>query len=163
MHEYLASLAGDVRRIRKLYGFSREELAERAGLHPNTVAVAERGERDLNTISQTRLFAALGCREIRLCDGCLDISFSEECCIRGDLLALDEPFIIRCIGETVRRRRIALDLSLEELSSLTGLHLNSLWNCEKGLVIPKGNTLVRLYLALGTQWVEAESRGLNLY
>jgi len=162
LKNYLSSFAGDIRRIRKFYGFSREELAERAGIHPNTVAVAERGERDLNTITQTRLFAALGCREVRLCDGCLDLSFAEQFCCRADILALDEPYIIRCIGEMVRRKRLALDLTLEDLASLTGLHLNSLWNCENGLVIPKGNTLVRLYQALGIRGVEAECGGLNL-
>ncbi len=159
--DYLLSFASDVRRIRREYGFSCEELAERAGIHPNTVAVAERAERDLNTITQTRIFAALGCREVRLSNRYLDLSFSEEFCARSDLLALDEPFIIRCIGETVRKKRQSSGLTLQEVSNLTCLHINSLWNCENGLVIPKEYTLVRLYNALGIQSVEAESSGLN--
>ena len=34
----------ELRRIRKRLGFSQRELAERLGLHPNTVARHERGE-----------------------------------------------------------------------------------------------------------------------
>ncbi len=162
LNEYLSSFGSDIRRIRRYQGISLEGLAERAGVHPNTIAVAERAERDLNIISQTRIFAALGCKEVRICEGYLDLSFSEECSTRGDLLGLDVSFIIRCIGENVRMKRIELGLTLEELSSITGIHLNSLWNCENGLVVPKGHTLVRLYQALGINCVKAESRGLNL-
>lgn len=162
MSDYLLSIAEELRTARKNLDLSREKLAEMTGLHPNTIAIAERGERDLNTITQTRIFAALGVREVRLSDGCLDLTFGEKPLIRQDLLELSSPFVIRCIGEFIRHRRIELELTLEEMSVLSGLHMNSLWNCENGLVIPQGNTLVRIYQSLEISHLGACSRGLDL-
>lgn len=162
MSDYLLSFAEELRSARKGLCLSRDELAEMAGLHPNTIAVAERGNRDLNTITQTRIFAALGCREIGLNDGCLYLLTGNEPSPREDLLHLNDPFIIRCIGDTIRQKRAELGLTLEEMSVMTGMHVNSLWNCEHGLVIPQGNTLVRIYQSLGITTLGACSRGLDL-
>ncbi len=161
-NDYLLSFAEEIRKARRYAGYSREKLAEQAGVHPNTIALAERAERDLNIISQTRILAALGCRKVSLCDGCLDLTFSEEWCERDDLLALNDSFIISCIGETLRRKRNALGMTLEDLSSKTHLHINSLWNSENGLVIPKGNTLFKLYDALGIINVQVDTGGSML-
>ena len=40
----MAVTGAELRRIRRRLGFSQRELAERLGLHPNTVARQERGE-----------------------------------------------------------------------------------------------------------------------
>lgn len=162
--EYLHSLAVQIRHARSAYRFSQEELADRAAVHLNTVGIAERAERDLNVLTQTRILAVLGCEEIQLRGDAYRVRFGAEpsSAMRKDIMALQDAYIVRNIGASIRERRIALRLSLGDVARKTGLHRNSVWNCEQGLVIPDGNTVFRLYRALGVSRLVAGDWGITL-
>ena len=51
--------AANMRRIRKEKQLTQEQVAERAGLHPNYVSSVERGERNLSIANIERIAAAL--------------------------------------------------------------------------------------------------------
>lgn len=51
--------AVNMRRIRKEKRLTQEQLAERAGLHPNYVSSVERGERNLSIANIERIACAL--------------------------------------------------------------------------------------------------------
>ena len=162
--DYLQSFARQIQRARKERGLSREELAEKAAVHPNTIGVAERAERDLNVLTQTRILAVLGCGEMRIYD---DVYFActgdgVPSPTRTDILAMRDAQIIRDIGKAIRDRRLVMDLRLEDVAQMAGLHINSVWNCERGLVVPDGNTVFRLYRVLGVSRLVAGERGLRL-
>jgi len=52
--------AANMRRIRKEKQLTQEQVAERAGLHPNYVSSVERGERNLSIANIERIAVALG-------------------------------------------------------------------------------------------------------
>jgi len=162
--EYLKSFASQIKQARSALRFSREELAEKAALHPNTIGIAERAERDLSVVTQTRILAVLGCEELRLRDNVYVVRFGagSSSAIRADILALKDAHIVRDIGTSIRARRIKLGLRLEDVSKKTGLHKNSVWNCEQGLVVPDGNTVFRLYRALGVSQLVAGGWGIAM-
>ncbi len=141
-----------MRRARLARGWSREALAERAGLHCNTVGIAERGDRDLSSISETRILLALGCE--RLC--ITREGFAPVLCANPDdarilsIRALPDAVVARYIGTAIRKRRVALGLSLDDVAARATLHRNTLWNIERGFVLASSLSLYRIYLVLGT-------------
>jgi transcriptional regulator with XRE-family HTH domain len=159
----LRTMGEDFRRARKERGFSREILAELAGVHVNTVAAAERGEKDLNSLTETKLFAVLGCDGIAVePDGFrIRLSAAPAAYPRGDILAVPDPRVVRFMADAVRSRRQGLGLSLGELADLAGLHRNSVWNFERGLVSPGGLTLYKIYRTLGIGFVSASPAGVE--
>lgn len=76
----------------------------------------------------------------------------------------DEGFgaMLREAGAMIASMRKAEGLSQGELSGEAGIHLNTLWNLEKGLVAPSVSTMYRLYRALGILKVESSSGELRL-
>lgn len=59
----------NVRRLRKVHGFSQEELAERAGLHRTYIGSVERGERNLSLDNIVAIARALGVAVAELMNG----------------------------------------------------------------------------------------------
>ena len=51
------------------------------------------------------------------------------------MLSIRDSELIRRIGETVRARRESLSMTLEDMAGVSGLHLNTVWNSERGLVV----------------------------
>lgn len=161
---FLRAFARQIRGARKDLGFSREELAERAAVHPNTLGIAERADRDLNALTQTRILAALGCSFISLRLDSYDIHFGDASLrpTREDILGMHDSSIVGYIGAAIRERRQALGLRIVDVSDRAGLHPNSVWNCEMGLVCPEGCTLFRIYRALGAGELIAGAEGMRL-
>jgi len=162
--EYLQSFAEQIKHARAAFRLSREDLAERAEVHPNTIGIAERAERDLNVLTQTRILAVLGCQEMRLRGNVYEARFGAEPLRveRSDIMALKDAVIVRDIGASMRARRLELGLSLEDVARASGIHRNSVWNCERGLVVPDGNTVFRLYRALAVSKLVAGGWGITL-
>ncbi len=52
-------VAGNMRRLRRLHGWSQEELAAQCGLHRTFVSSTERGERNISVDNIDRMARAL--------------------------------------------------------------------------------------------------------
>lgn len=147
---YLRAFAAETRRARAERGYSRAELARRAGLHENILGALERGERDLNCITQTRLLAALGCDGVHV--GAEGVRFSLSGIsggVRGvQLLEAPAAAVVQAMGASIRARRTELRFSLEDVARSAGIHRNTIWNFEQGLVVPQGYTVFALFRAL---------------
>ena len=152
----------EIRRVREYRGYSRETLAGLCGLHVNTLGSIERGERDVSSISQTWIFAALGCRAIRVHPHYDEILPDDSpSFVRQDILSMREPLIARMVGDFIRENRQARDLDLSITAEKAGIHPNTLWNIEKGLVIAAGANLHRIYLALDLETIIASPGGIS--
>jgi transcriptional regulator with XRE-family HTH domain len=55
------------------------------------------------------------------------------------------------LGDAVRRHRLALEISQEELASLSGLHRTYVGGVERGERNPSVETIARLAAALGVE------------
>jgi transcriptional regulator with XRE-family HTH domain len=150
---FLKGCGAEFKRARLARGLSRERLAELAGVHPNTVGVAERGDRDLSGINETRILLALGCERLVIEPRrvLVVLGASPPPAAFEALRSLPDPVIALHIGNAIRERRASLGLSLEEASAAAFLHRNTLWNIERGLVVAGGLSLYRAYLALGVR------------
>lgn len=161
---FLESCGAEMRRARLARSLSREELAERCGLHPNTIGFAERGDRDVNCSVQTRILLNLGTVQLRLePEGIIpSLSADLEAPFCVFLRTLPPPVVASRIGAAIRDRRRALDLNLEEVARMADVHRNTLWNIERGFVSPSSLTLYRLYLALAVEDLLPSERDLSL-
>ncbi len=151
----------EIRRVREKRGYSREKMAELCGLHVNTIGGIERGERDVSSLSQTWIFAALGCRAIRVhphYDQILLEDVPDYIC--RDVLVMKQPSIVAMVGDFIRENRLYRNMDLSVTAEKAGIHTNTLWNIEKGLVIATGANLHHIYLALGIEEINASPRGM---
>ena len=159
---FLEASGEEFRRVRIERGLSRETLAERAGVHPNTIGVAERGDRDLAAITQTRFLLALGCERLALSTEGVIAVLGDERAGLEHFRTLRDPAFARLIGVAIRTRRLSFGLSLDEVALEAGLHRNTLWNIERGLVLAGGLNLYRIYLSLGVRALVPSGEGLSL-
>jgi transcriptional regulator with XRE-family HTH domain len=67
--------------------------------------------------------------------------------MRGSKTAVAEQFALR-FGENVARRRRRVGLSQEEVAVLASLHRTEVSNLERGLRVPRIDTLVKLISVL---------------
>jgi len=68
----------NVRRIRRIRGYSQEELAERAGLHRTYVGSVERGERNVSLHNIVALSRALDVPVSELFSGIITQAMGDE-------------------------------------------------------------------------------------
>lgn len=159
--KFLRSLGEQLFEVRRYFGISREDLSFFSGVHPNTLGHLERGDRDAALDSNTRAFMALGVNNIHLVRGDLTLTFN-----RDHLLGLREypdiSFQVYIIGQLIRNQRVSLGLTLEELSRMTSLHINTLWNIEQGLVAPRGGHLYAIYEALEIHTLALKGNTLHI-
>lgn len=153
---FLRSFAFETKQARLFWGLSRDQLAEIAKVHVNTIGMMERGDRDLNSLSQTRILMALGCEKVQLDTDGLHFSirsFGPYNCNEA-VLGIPVSEIARGMGADIHTLRLAQGLSLTDVAIKAGLHLNTVWNCELGLVSPTGYSWYRLLCALGVALVK---------
>ncbi|MEI4827982.1 helix-turn-helix transcriptional regulator [Bacillus sp. FJAT-53711] len=60
MSDFLKSVGGNVRLLRKKQGLTQEELAERTGLQESYIGSIERGERNISLLSLEKVAIGLG-------------------------------------------------------------------------------------------------------
>lgn len=150
--------------LRRSAGLSQAELAERAGIHTNTVSNIERAIGDPSVLAMSLIQVHLGSSGvlvesdgfITLPPGCSD----PDCTFPASALAPSR--MMNVMGDCLRSRRRGLGLTLEELASETGLHLNTIWNFERGLVVPSVTTVWSLYRRLGVRLVARKGNSIML-
>jgi transcriptional regulator with XRE-family HTH domain len=148
--------------LRRFQGLSQGELAERTGLHRNTIANIERGERDSSILAVSLMQIQLRAGGATVeAEGFLPCpSGADPGAFPFPNLVLAPSVMARVMGDSVRRRRLELGMSLDELARATGAHLNTLWNFERGLVAPSTSTTYLIYRGLGVRRVGGSEQGL---
>jgi len=161
---YCFDLGKELYRIRKNQGLSIEKLSEITKLHSNTISCVERGLNDIKLVTNARLMAALGSSSFYIKETTfkyiIDDNANESNC--NDVLNLPGNLIVLMTGNAIRKERIRKGLKLNELSIITGLHSNTIWNIENGLVEPTLFNLFRIHKALKLIKLSASVDGLNI-
>lgn len=151
--------------LRRREGLSQAELAELSGLHPNTVANFERGACDSSVLVLSLIYIYLGSPGVLIEeDGFQPLPRREG--QRGPIFPrslISLPTMARIIGERVRERRLALGLTMDDVAHEAGLHANTVWNLENGLVAPSASTSFRLYRCLGIGQVAAGGSDIEFF
>jgi transcriptional regulator with XRE-family HTH domain len=148
--------------IRVSIGLSQPELAELTGLHVNTVSNIERGIGDASSLALSLIQVHLRCGGVTIApEGFLPIPPRDESPAYPFPNLLTYPAaMVGIMGERVRERRLSLGLSQAELAAATGLHVNTVWGFERGIVIPSSSSLWLLYRGLGIRAVVGSAEGL---
>jgi transcriptional regulator with XRE-family HTH domain len=160
----LRAFGREMAALRKRRGLSQAALAEATGLSLNTIGNVERGALD-PTVSVVALM------QVQLGSTGVELHQDRFVPMASPLPADARPFpnmeqppatIVLTIGSVVRRRRLDVGMTIEELSGAAGVHANTIQNLEHGLVAPTISTLYRIYRALGVQRVVGTPSGLAL-
>lgn len=161
---YLDDLGRELRGLRRLQGLSIDGLAERTGLHRNTISGAERGVNDLRLVSNARIMAALGCDGFAIGESCFafDVAEPGDRPTDGEVLRLPPSAIVYMTGRTIRQRRLAVGMTMASLSEATGIHSNTIWNIERGLVEASLFNLYKIHRGLGVSSMRATASGLRI-
>ncbi len=161
---FLRAMGSEIRQARLTRGLSREQLADRTGLHLNTIGIAERGDRDISCLAATRILLALGCIQLRFSSSGIVPILAENpsSTFCRQLQALPPPVVASRIGEAIRIRRTAFGLSIKKTAEGAGLHPNTLWNIEQGLIMPNALSLFQLYHFLEAEDLLPSDRDLRL-
>jgi len=161
---YCCDLGKEISRIRKTQGISIEKLSEITKLHSNTISCVERGLNDIKLVTNARIMAALGCSSFCIEETTFgyiindNIQYTEY----NNILKLSGNIIVSMTGNTIREERIKKKLKINELSILTGLHSNTIWNIENGLVEPTLFNLFKIHKALKLVKLSTSINGLHV-
>jgi transcriptional regulator with XRE-family HTH domain len=154
-----------IARLREELGLSQSDLAELVGLHVNTLANIERAAVDPSVLTISLILVKLGCSGVEVSErGFEPLPPSAGSGLPAfPALEAPPPSMVRMMGGLVRSRRLALGLSLDQAARASGVHRNTYWNFEKGLVAPSLSTTYRVYLALGIKRVLGCEEGIRFY
>ena len=160
--EILRNSGSIIADIRKAEGLSQSELSDLTGLHQNSIANAERGLVDPSILLTSLIFLRLRCPGVAVNEeGFYPIPPQDR---RGGLpfpnLDICKASMIAEMGQRVAERRHALGLSIRDLAEESGVHPNTVWNFEKGLVAPATSTTYAVYRALGVTRVLGSEEGI---
>jgi transcriptional regulator with XRE-family HTH domain len=152
---------GELAALRRSQGLSRDDLGELTGLHPNTIAKVERGVEDSSILAMSLMQIRL--RAIGVVvggEGFFPCPPSAGTGYPYPKLVLRPASMIGDMGRRTRRRRLELGMSLSGLAEAAGLHRNTVWNFERGLVAPTSSTIYLLYRSLELSWVGGSDEGI---
>lgn len=80
-----------------------------------------------------------------------------------DILKMSPANQIFIMGQQIRTFRQNQGLCLRELGNRCGLHSNTIWNIEQGLVVPTMFTLHRICYCLGVKKLTARFNSITLH
>ncbi|MFZ5368776.1 MAG: helix-turn-helix domain-containing protein [Spirochaetota bacterium] len=163
--QYLTAQGNEFRQKRINRGLSMQDVCTTIGVHRNTLRAIEAGLHDYSVMSGANLFSCLGVKTVIISEN-LDIlelwdnpSGIEQ---SKDILRMsDASQILRC-GKEIRQFRLSHGYTIKALASCCGLHPNTLWNIEQGLVLFSMFTLHRIYYCMGVSRVTATYNRLIL-
>ncbi len=160
----LEELGAEIGEIRRTQGLSRLELADMADMHVNTVVNIERGCVDGSILAISLILIKLGCEEVEISGRGFRPLLPEGNRIGNAFpgLTTNKALMAAEIGRVVRRRRLGLGASVEEIADRAGIHRNTLGNVEKGLVAPSVATIFRIYSSLDVSRVAGSNDGISL-
>jgi transcriptional regulator with XRE-family HTH domain len=164
LDEMLRVLGLGMASLRKRRGLTQVSLAELTGLSVNTISNIERGTLDPTVVVVALMQVHLGALGLELAGE--NYTLVESPRSDGPLpfpnLAKPPAAIVMMIGERIKNRRQRMKMTLEALSADSGIHINTLWNLEHGLVAPSISTLFRVYRSLGVRSVIGTPDGIEL-
>jgi transcriptional regulator with XRE-family HTH domain len=164
LDEMLRVLGLGMSSLRKRRGLTQVALAELTGLSVNTISNIERGALDPTVVVVALIQVHLGALGLELIGK--NYTLIESSRPDGSLpfpnLAKPPATIVMTIGERIKNRRQKMKMTLEALSADSGVHINTLWNLEHGLVAPSISTLFRVYRSLGVRRVIGTPDGIDL-
>ena len=162
--EYANDLGKEIKRVRREHRITIEKLAETANLHQNTISSLERGRADIRLISNARIMAVLGCESFEIGETAFKYNSIEieEYPDFKKILNLSGSTIVYMTGQMIKNERKKQEITLEELSDLTGIHRNTIWNIEKGLINPSLYNLFKIHLNLRIKRMKGSTTGLYI-
>jgi transcriptional regulator with XRE-family HTH domain len=154
----LRFIGSELSACRRERGLSQETLAELARISADSVGRIERGHRDFGMLAISKLYLLLECGGIDVTEeGFLPLrDRAAGARIRRETAGFRPPHMLGAMGLAVRDERVAKGLSLARLAVLAGVHANTVWNFEKGLVVPGICTYFRLLRSLDIDRVTVE-------
>jgi transcriptional regulator with XRE-family HTH domain len=159
----MSAFGREMAAVRRARGLSQAALAEATGLSPNTIGNLERGALDPTVVVVALVQVHLGVVGQELTGRLRPIlSAFPPAALPFPNLVQRPPAIVLTIAAAIRSRRRARGLTLQELAAASGLHVNTLWNLERGLVAPTLSTMFRVYRALGVKRVVGTPDGIAL-
>ncbi|GAB4363658.1 MAG: hypothetical protein Kow009_00210 [Spirochaetales bacterium] len=144
----MESMAEEVNRVRKEKGLSVERLAQKVGMHRNTLFRILNGQVDPRITEMNRLYMSLEAQGVSLEQG----RFRFLCIGGTPVQAMDIPpseYMLQEMGRVIQERRIALRASQETLAEWADLHRNTIGKIERGEMDMSLSTLFRIYTVLG--------------
>ncbi len=152
---------GELAALRRSQGLSQSDLAELTGLHRNTVANIESGSGDSSVLAVSLIQVRLRASGVLVeKTGFIPCPPPPGTDFPYPRLLVHPSAMARIMGESVRRRRLERALSLQALAEATGVHRNTIWNFEQGLVAPSASTTYLIYRGLGVTRVGGSDSGL---
>jgi transcriptional regulator with XRE-family HTH domain len=160
----LKTVGGEIAALRRSQGMSQADLAELSGLHYNSLGRIERGECDPSIVLLSYLYFQLDSASVAIDRYGVVPVHEDGCDIAGlpEIAGMRPPEMIRRLGAAIRIRRKAMDQTLQDTAGLSGVHLNSLWNLENGLVCPTLLTYYHILRALDVSRV-TQAKGAPLF
>lgn len=151
---------GELAALRRHRGLSQADLAELTGLHKNTIANIEKGTADASVLAMSLMQIHLRASGVFVERDCFVPCPDEGPEYPYPNLVVPPAIMARVMGSSIRLRRLERKTSLASLAEATGLHCNTIWNFEHGLVASSVSTTYLLFRALGVTWVGGSSEGI---
>jgi transcriptional regulator with XRE-family HTH domain len=157
----LSVSGGELGALRRAQGLSRDDLAELTGLHRNTIANVERGGSDSSIL-------AMSLMQVHLRASGVVVGREGFILCHPQAPGREYPYpdllvrpstMMRVMGEMVRQRRVDRGMSIADFAVAAGVHRNTVWNIERGLVVPTSSTIYLIYRGLGVQRVGGSGDG----
>jgi transcriptional regulator with XRE-family HTH domain len=162
MERVLFVSGGELAALRRSQGLSQSDLSELSGLHRNTVQKVEAGCGDSSILAMSLMQIFLRASGVNVeregffpCPPPAEVPDYPYA-----FLILRPPVMIAAMGRMIRRRRTERGMSLSGLADSVGVHRNTIWNVERGLVAPASSTIYAIYRGLGVRWVGGSDKGL---
>ncbi|GAB1432137.1 hypothetical protein MASR2M29_07620 [Spirochaetota bacterium] len=156
---FLDSLAKSLQSCRSFHNYSITDLAERSGIHCNSISAIENRNHDASSITCAMLCFALNVQQIELqktgAIRLIPVPIQRE--QQKSTKIPQHAYIIERVGKAISHKREVCGLSQEKLAVSTGLHKNTIWSIERGLTVPINSNLFSIFYSLGVTLLKVDN------